>query len=362
MSSLFIGISSLFNKRKSKFFQILFVMLGILVLALVSGLRDYSIGTDTVNYNLFYNYANTAANLVQYCGSLKHISGVEYGFSIICYFVAKSGLSPHVFYFLCQSLIALNVFLALNIMSRNLSVTLGWMTYCFMFYTSSFNILRQMIALSFILLGIAYMYRNQRIKSILLFAVACLFHNSSIIGILIFLTGYSVMKFKDKKKLVIAIGIITALILLLPKTIGFLNFGGLLSDKYSEYLVGNVKVPILLTGAIRLPMIICMLWCIIHNKENNKRADIFIYLLIVFELIMIPLQNISPAVARLLLVFGIAKVIGYPLIINNMFRKPTLSKIIIQLLFIIYLGLIFYIQVIQNNNGMVYPYIIAVNS
>lgn len=362
LSSCFIGISSLFNKQNNKLFKILFALIGIVILALVSGLRDYSIGTDTINYNLFYNYANNAVNLFQYCSSLKHISGVEYGFSFICYLIAKTGLSPHAFYFLCQFLISLNVFLALNLMSKKLSVVLGWMTYCFMFYTSSFNILRQMIALSFILLGIAYIYKNKEIKSLLLFTVACLFHSSSVISILIFITGYCVTRFKNKKELAISIAVITILIFMLPKAIGILNMGGLLSDKYSGYLVGNGKVPILLTGAIRLPMILCMFWCIIHNKGYNKRSDIFIYLLIIFELIMIPLQNISPAVARSLLVFGIAKILGYPLIVNNISNKLTLSKLIIQVLFIVYLGLIFYIQVILNNNGMVYPYIMGINN
>ena len=359
LSSFFMEIASFFSKKNNKLLKILFVILGILILAIVSGIRDYSIGTDTLNYNLVYNYAHNSVNIIQYCNSLKHVNGTEYGFSILSYLVAKVGLNPHGFYFICQLLIAINVYLALDKMSENLSVTLGWMTYCFMFYTSSFNILRQMIALSFILLGIAYLYKNKMIKAMVLLGLACLFHTSSIIGVFIFLTGYCVLKIKSKKKLVLAISIIVIMIILLPNIIGFLNLNGAFSDKYSEYMVEGVKVPILITVSSRLPLIICMFLSILKNRGTIKRQDIYIYLLIVFELIMLPLQNISPAVARLLLCFGISKIVGYPLIINNIKTNYAFINVIEKSLFIIYLGLVFYLQVLMNNNGMVYPYIVA---
>ena len=197
------------------------------------------------------------------------------------------------------------------------------------------------------------------IKAMVLLGLACLFHTSSIIGVFIFLTGYCVLKIKSKKKLVLAISIIVIMIILLPNIIGFLNLNGAFSDKYSEYMVEGVKVPILITVSSRLPLIICMFLSILKNRGTIKRQDIYIYLLIVFELIMLPLQNISPAVARLLLCFGISKIVGYPLIINNIKTNYAFINVIEKSLFIIYLGLVFYLQVLMNNNGMVYPYIVA---
>lgn len=359
LSSFFISISSLFSKKNDKLLKIIFAILGILVLAIVSGARDYSIGTDTLNYNLAYNYAYTSANLIQYCNNLKAMNGIEYGFSVFSYLIARSGMSPHGFYFICQLLIALNIYLALNKLSPELNVTLGWMTYCFMFYTSSFNILRQTIALSFILLGIAFLYENEVIKSIIMIIIACFFHTSAIIGVFILVTGYSVIKIKNKKTSTVVILLIMVSILMLPREIDFLNFVGAFSDKYSGYLVENAKVSILITMFSRLPMIFCMFWSLVKNRGKNSRRDVYVYLLILFELMMLPLQSVSPAVARLLLYFGISKVVGYPIIINNVKTNYLFVNVIVKLMFIIYLGLIFYLQVVLNNNGMVYPYLVA---
>lgn len=359
ISTAFIKASSFFEREKTKIIKYFLVFFAIFVLALVSGIRDYSIGTDTTTYNSFYSYVANSQNIFQYCKSLKSIEEIEYGFSILNYMIGMTGVSPHFFYFICQCIIALNVYFSLEIMKDNLNITLGWLTYCFMFYTSSFNILRQIIALSFILLGVALLYNRKKEASLFVILIGCLFHTTAIIGIFIYLTGVLIMRAKNKYQLILSILFLTFIVFLMPSFLTMFSNSGLFSEKYSQYLVEGTQTSLIMTIGSRLPMIFCVPLCLVRNKGKFSSKNLFIYVIIIFELVMLPLQNISSAVARVLLCFGIVKVIGYPLILKQLNVKCLPLKFLIDLLFILYLGIVFYLQVIVSNNGMVYPFVFS---
>lgn len=361
-SSFFIFLASLFQ-RKNKFLMLFLILVSIVILASMAGLRDYSIGTDTLNYNNYYNYAQISENIYTYCQSMHNMFGIEYGFSVLTYIVATMHVSVHWFYFICELIIGINIAFVLFSNSKKVDVTYGWLTYCFIFYTLSFNILRQTIALSIILIAIVEICKRNNTIALLLIFLSYMFHSASLIALLIFAFGIILMKLKDRKQ-IIALIIVTILISILLPTI-FKNFGslGVFGDKYSQYFgqqyAGQQTVQSIgSTLAIRLPMIFLIVYDFIANKGFIDHSDLFVYMLVIIEAVILPFQLISPAMGRIVLYFGISKVIGYPLALKQP-KMNTMASIVMKILFIIFLMLLFYYQVVISNNNMVYPYIVS---
>lgn len=362
ISSLFIYIASLFEK-KNKFLMSFFVAVSIIILALLAFLRDTSIGTDTLNYNNYYYYVQSSKNLIIYCKSMHDLFGIEYGFSFLNYIIGILNISVHSFYFICECIIGINVSLSIFSLSKKINVTLGWMTYCCIFYTLSFNILRQSLALSIILLAITQLYKNKLLNSVILAILAIMFHGVSVIIFMIIIFGILLMRTKTKSQYILVISIMIIISILLPVLIKNPAVVPLLGSKYSQYLgqqyAGQQTIQsINTTLIIRLPMIILAIYSLIANKNSITKNDAYIYYLIIVEACILPFQLISPAMGRIVLYFGVSKIIGYPLILNNLGFKNSTS-FVIKIMFICFLLILFYYQVIVNNNNMVYPYVVS---
>lgn len=363
VSSLFIWLSTFFENR-DRFIRHLFAFIAISTLSILAAVRDTSVGTDTVNYNNFFYAIETSKNLVSYSTSLSKIYGIEYGFSVFNYIIGMFVNNVHIYYFICEFIISLNIYLSISMISRNISTvntTLGWITYCLMFYTLTFNILRQSIALSFILLAVSLLICSKYLCSFLLIVIACLFHKSSIFAFLIYLLGMDI-KVIHTGWLKKFLGLIYVLVIgFMPVIIQLLNSVGIMGDKYSQYLGTTTQTSLLNTIGIRLPMIILLCFAFIKSRGNINKNSLFIYIIIISEFILLPFQSISAAVGRTLLCFGINKVIGYPIIISDLKLKSNIYENIMYIIYIVFLICVFYEQVILNNNNQVYPFVFAGN-
>lgn len=361
ISGCSIYLSSKFDTLNDKIWRYFFAFFAIFILAFIAGIRDYSIGTDTIIYKSFFDYVPSARNIVEYCSTLHHLDQLEYGYSIFNYLIGITGVSAHVLNFISQFLIASNIYIALALVKKDLNITFGWLTYCFMFFPTTLNINRQCIALSFILISVALLYRSYYFSSLILIGVAFCFHVSSIFALIIYLTGFLIKKAKTSRQLLSSLLILLLIVLTLPETINIMNSIGLVGSKFSQYLDKNTSTSLVSTIGIRLPMLLALIYSSLKTKVWKDRNTLFIYLVVIFEVIILPFQNISPTVGRLLLYFGIVKVIGYPLILNKLEIHDQNYLWCINYLFIIFLLGIFYTQIIINNNNQIYPFLIAVD-
>ncbi|MCT3200132.1 EpsG family protein [Limosilactobacillus reuteri] len=359
LSSLFVLISEFFYRNRILSFYILFLIFAIFTLAFFAAVRNINIGTDTIMYSNYFHAVTNYSGILSYCSDLRHAYGIEYGFLILNYFVGIFTNNVHIFFFVCQCLILTNIYLSLNNVRNNVNVCVGWLTYCFLFYPVSLNILRQSISISFILLGISYIYKGSYKRTVLLFLIAVLFHTSAIFSLIIFVYLYIINKIHKKSEIwmvFISILIITALI---PITINFLNSRGLIGDKYSQYLIQSNTVSLFSTIGVRTPMIVLMIASIVFSRKYLRKNDYFIYILIIQEFTLLPLQQIATAVGRILLCFGIVKVIGYPLILQKLTLQKSILKVVFLVAYVILIVFIFYNQVIINNSGEIYPYVVS---
>lgn len=331
------------------------------ILSIFGAIRADSVGTDTATYNRYFMVAVNATNFHTFHYDFKHIDQSEFGFTVLNYAISRFTSDPHVFEFVCGLLVNTNICHALFLMRKKISITLGWLTFCFMFYGTSMDVLRQSIAMSFVLLAVAYVFNNMNWRALLMILIAVSLHTSALIAVLILIVGFVFQRVRSTRgKVIIYISVI-AVTCILPILIQLISVLGLYTEKYNSYLAQSGQFSLLATIAVRLPMLLMVIWSYFMCHKTLGRMTSWIYTLLIQEFLMIPLYLISPVVGRLMLYFGIIKVIGYPLALRNSGIKLKIIRLLIYLVYILMIIGIFYNQIIINNNGEVYPYVINNN-
>ena len=87
-----------------------------------------------------------------------------------------------------------------------------------------------------------------------------------------------------------------------------------------------------------------------------KSKNNWLFLLLIQELFLLPLQIINPVIGRIVLYFSISKVIAYPLAISEFKSKKSFLKLTVVFLYLILIMGTFTIQVLVNGEGQIYPY------
>ncbi len=362
ISSILMGIAELASKKRQLLIvTILFALMAILVLTIFGAIRADSVGTDTATYNRYFMVAVNSTDFTSFHYDFKYIDQSEFGFTVLNYVISRFIHNPQGFEFICGLITDSCVCRALFLMRDRVSITLGWLTFCFLFYGTSIDILRQAIAMSMILLAIALLYHEKYLRSFILVCLAFSLHTSAILGFLIFITGYLFQRVRSNQgKVAVNIGLVVFTIAL-PFLIQALSHLGAFTDKYNSYLSQAQSFPLAATLGVRLPMLVMVLWSLLVCHGRLPRMAIWIYVLIIQEFLMFPLLLISPVVGRLMLYFGIAKIIGYPMALHYSGFRSRGIRLVINLFYIVMLGIIFYNQVIIDNNGQVFPYFVNSN-
>lgn len=170
LSICFTYIAS--KNRRYFCFHILAVLIPILLLAC----RDISVGTDTKHYySIFEN--SQEFDIASFWISTR----MEYLYTLILFYVGYLGLSYNVLLFILAILTIVPVYIASFRMSYKLSPTLMMFLYYMMYYQYAFNISRQAIAMSLILLATTYLLENKKFPVVLLSFLALGFHNLTVI-------------------------------------------------------------------------------------------------------------------------------------------------------------------------------------
>lgn len=367
LSTSFIGFAEFLTKKKimqkvdySKFSINFFIILGILTVSILNGVRDLNIGTDMLVYgNRYFEIAQFTNNFFEYTNITyaNYFTNVEFGYQFLNYIVSRFTSNIHVFYFILGLITNSIFYLGIKFYKKDVSVTISWLVYLFLFYGNTLNIMRQSVAIGFVFYGISYLlYKNKYMKSLFLIFLGTLFHQSAYFGLLIIILYYVLKKYGNTFSLHIKI-IIASMIMSFSsfQILNFLTLRGILNDKFTQYVGINRKeseVGVTTLG-MRLPYVF---YGILFYKTKILKNFIlsFVFLLLIFDLIFLPLREIDITVSRITLYFAIFKIISYPLLIKNTVKKSY--YIIMNILLIIFCILTWYLQYIIGGNGDIYPF------
>ena len=175
---LYIGVKC----KSSKWLNRILISIALLLPALLAGMRDSSVGTDTANYIRYFEYVKNAGSHVQ---NFKYLD-LERGFGVFLYLISR--LTDNVFWmlFLSELFICFFVWKAIDDNVSDQYKVFSMVLYYLLFYSFSFNLMRQMMAMSILLFSYRYIKRREMFKFLICVVIASLLHNASVIGVALY--------------------------------------------------------------------------------------------------------------------------------------------------------------------------------
>ncbi|MBQ4588437.1 MAG: EpsG family protein [Bacteroidaceae bacterium] len=324
----FILFSLIFIPKNKHIFLFVYI-----IFLLIGGLRGLEVGTDTTNYYDTYKIINNDPEGISYI-----LGFVEPGWVFINY-ICGNLFDDY------RSVILIGMFLAITPFfiriwksAKNPFLILFYYVTLY-FYYNSFNITRQMIAVSIIIFCLEYLEKNQIKKYIAGVFFAMLFHYSAIVCI----SHIWIMK----KNIMSTINTIIILCLtyilglfIIPKLITSLPIVG----HYSAYIMdaeSSGSVTRILLNAFFIFIIISC-----NNKKVKSYLNLFFVGIIIYNLFAY-----SSAVGRLALYFTSAQLFLYANLNSTyIFNTYTLRS------FSFIYATIYYFIMLNANSGEIVPY------
>ena len=257
------------SRARSRYAEYIFYFLGVMTLALLAGFRSYAVGYDISIYVL------SVQNLIQETGiSLKdlivsRLAIEEPLFLMLQYFSVILFDNSRVFLWLISFITCGFVFLGIKNSFKKENYWLAWLVYCFVFYCSTLDLLRQMVAVAMVF----YLFSDpehltlRRLAVIVLIATG--FHYSAVFAIPV----YIILRIMRSEKTAVAVKqVICILALVIPVLLPVLASPllvllidrGVLNEKYNVF-VFNILEDSLFTYDFENLMItvFCLAVCIL---------------------------------------------------------------------------------------------------
>lgn len=298
------------TKTEDPIFSVLNVIATTTVLVLFSGLR-FGVGTDYSMYARFFQIADPES----YSNSLQTIPQ-EAGFVGLMYLVRSVSDQPWVFFTTCAVLTVVPLLWAIR--RCRVNPVLAVFTYVFLtYYTSSFNAVRQSIAVSFVLLADTYRSKGSWIRFVLCNAVAIGFHYSAIIAIVIQL-GVSRVNISMKIAFVVLLLGAPAASLLLQQ--GWMR--GLIvavNSRYGTYLdeADAAGTGTLLMAVIRVVVVFMLIIVMRHFDDVEQRERRWLSFTLLSAVALL-LGSVTMEMTRLEPYFGVFLVVLIPSLIARL--------------------------------------------
>lgn len=309
------------------------LVLSFIILFIISAYRGVEVGTDTINYELyFYNIINNL-NDTRYLVE----PGWVYLNDIVGYF---QGEFRDVLVLTSAVTLTLIYFVA-NRFSKNPMLTIA-IYYLLYFYFISFNISRQMVAVSIALLALVYLTKNKYFIFLCFVFLATFFHKSAFVLLPLVLVSQlpsSRMKIYALVFISMVVGIFG--VSYLPKLAVFLGYGHYLSN----YGYGNYLGPIVVL--IFYNFIFISFYLMSDRKAIETK--IFIAFVISFNLLAR-----FPFGSRIYIYLSIYQLLFLPYCLHGVVVKKDKAKIVFtKAILFIYLYFNYFKSL---DNGGIFPY------
>lgn len=338
--------------------QKLVIFVCIMILSLLAGFRDVSIGTDVRIYaNGVYIAASKVSNFKElfdylFVSSLSTINEIEPGYLFIAFVGAKVFKSLFGTLFLVSLVINTGVFVGLYRIKEQLSYKIAVMIYCFMFYQNTYNLMRQWMAIAIIIYGIKYIYDRKLIKYVITILAAMLFHRSAFIGIVLYLIAVYMERPRNfSRQVLVVLGTVLGVVFFQPIVVA-LTSSRIITAKYLKYAMGEGVSLFWKELAIRIPPI---LLCSVLYK-SMKKADkhhAFWFIIMLIEAIISQLHSVMDFATRVGAYFWVSQIIE----MSTACRIGDRShRILSKGLVMLYVVLYWFVMFIYFGYNDTYPY------
>ncbi|WP_223701116.1 EpsG family protein [Sutcliffiella deserti] len=300
---------------KSKTTRIIFLIFTTIQFAILPGFRGVTVGVDTWRYERSFNWLKEINNFNDFL-----LYDSDFGFKlvqrIILFFTDNFNYMLIVF--------SLFIFISLGIFiyRYSKSIFLSYILFiCLGFFDHSFNLQRQIIALSIVLFSYSFILKKKPKHFFMVVLCASLFHSSAIV----FLPAYYFAHMKWKKHTVILIPSIFMLFFIFKNQIGEI-FTILYYDEATKMLNSYTSTSGL-GGMALLILIILIIGFVIYNPlRHNDIENKVLFNLLVISFFIQTISSFSYLFTRLNLFYFIFIILYIPNVIYNLDKSKVNIK------------------------------------
>ena len=304
-------------KSTTGYVRVGFLLLCILLPSLLAGVRDDTLGYDWMGYGVpIWESALTTDSLASF---LQYYENAEFGYKLLNYIVAMFSTDCHTFFFVHQLiLVSLAVYISYQYKDNGFSEII-LLFYFLYIYNTSFNILRQAIALMFFFCAVCLWDKGKIHKSVFLSVLANLSHNSALFSILYF-PFLKLKLFLQKNRIkttIVMVGVSFFVITAFSSMLKGLIEMNVFSEHYVPYIdqIGEVKSHKI--EIVFLLSVIVSLFVFTTQENRNEPTFTQIYFLALISLLFQFFGNITDVAFRVAHYFVIPITILLPRISKN---------------------------------------------
>ena len=361
-----IVLGSLSQNRiiKNKKVCLLILVVAAIILSLFGGLRSYNVGTDIGVYGQsYFEKAVHCNSFSKYAfNSSINTRGInDIGYLATNYMLSRFFSSPTALLITLQLLVNLPVFYLFYRRRKKISITFAILMYLCLWYGGTLNMLRQAVALSFMVLGLDYYLSGNRKKYAILTLIAILFHSTALYAVCIQLALLMLRKTSSKKRRTIELLLIictAVIVVLLPTAISLLYAMGIIPNNLYSYVksysVSDIRL-LNIDSLINIVIITPVLLSYFSKKRRDSNADVpEIYS--IMGLITSFTKNIILYTDRFSFYFQFYNLVIVPEKLKAWKPKERKNKLAAYLLFIIALVVYCYIKHVIQGAHEIVPY------
>lgn len=334
---------------RSKFTATLFLIITTIQLTIINGLRDISIGVDTIRYyKRFIEIVNNKHFIL-----LEKESGYNFFQLIIVYFTDNFNI------WLLVTSSFMFISLAIIVYKYSKRYFISYLLYLSLgFYFFSFNGLRQSIAIILVLLTYKYILNKNFIKFLLIMVLAISIHTSAII----FLPMYFIAHIKWNKLYVSILGGLLVIFYFFR-----IQIGELLTIIYyddASWVFEKYNVTTEIGGLAIMILLIIIIGFIIYspNKFPSLENTVLSNIMIISLFIQL-LSSFSYLFTRLNMYFLVFIILYIPFLLDNLGKgsikldkKSALFMEIVGKIILIVLLIIYYLNSVKIDGFQILPY------
>lgn len=361
ISIILIWISE--NKIKSQKLKILFLILVALPLFIISAIR-YNVGQDYIK-----RYTNDYLALAQG----QDVTNLEIGFKLIDYICLIFTKEPYLLFIITSLIIIAIIYQTIYKKSVNkiLSVAIFFLGG---YFFGSLNLVRQYVAVAFILLGYQFLLSDNKKKSYIGFItcsiIAFLMHSSSIICFVILFLNKKII---TNAKWVLPLSVV---VLLLNENFMKIITPIIEKTRFNVYLIGKFSggEASILNIAVNLILYLWMYGIHLINKKRDikleKEGVLFLNIQGI-ALLMTVAGTIHMQFLRIAIYFWAFQILSIPYFLKIMpfdyitskindkikknFKEKTIRIITYSAVVLCFVGMFCYTNILNNDNGVL-PY------
>ena len=346
--------------------------IALLIPCLVAGLRDLSIGTDVLVYvKPMTNAAYASKNIFHFFDGYwfaqwrnLYVQDYEIGFSLVVYLVSKLTHSLGAVLFVIEALMVVPIYIALARNRKNFPVWLGMLVFYLLFYNATLNMMRQWIAMSFLLLSFQMLRERRFLLTGLFLMIGILFHTTAIMGIPLYLLYWVLWLVRRKQfvhhNLQIECSTVVSLLLMLLAVVMIRNLPVILKllsaiglGAYGSYLEGNDIGLMLGQIVLRLPLlgILMLNWRQFRRKDPSAA---FYLCVVLVDIVLSQLVSVDDNALRISSYLMLFSIMWIPSVSVASPSKP--KRVLTTALVIVFALFYWYYTYVLTMRHSTYPY------